>query len=72
MSKRSLAFIASFFLFLFSLVIYIYPAKPIICRDCGSIDNCLSGNGLDIGWTVCIIVSSESGINCTVAGAWCS
>ena len=70
LSKRNRSFIVSFFLFLFSLAIYIYPALPATCKDCGSIENCLYGNGLDTGWTACVIVSSESGITCTVGGSW--
>ena len=70
LSKRNRSFIVSFFFFSFSLAIYIYPALPATCKDCGSIDNCLNGNGLEDGYKRCVLVSTEYGIGCQVY-EWC-
>jgi hypothetical protein len=71
LSKQNRKMIFTIILFFFSLITYIFPKLPITCRDCGSIDNCISGNGLDTGWTACVIISSPEGITCQVAGQLC-
>jgi hypothetical protein len=65
----------SFFLFVliffFVLLIFIFPAKQTTCRDCGSIENCMNGNGLYSGYNACILFYTQSGIHCKVAGGYC-
>lgn len=70
-TKKNRKITLTLLIFFFSLISYIYPKLPSACLDCGSISNCLNGNGLNTGWTACVIISSPSGISCEVGGHLC-
>jgi hypothetical protein len=70
LSKQNRKIIFTIIIFFFSLITYIFPKLPTTCKDCGSIDNCLYGNGLTEGYLTCVLVGTEYGIGCQVYN-WC-
>lgn len=65
--RRALVFMFfSIFLALFSS--QAISSLPYLCRNCDSLDSCISG-GLTTGYVYCVLISTPDGIMCFGVGS---
>lgn len=58
--------------FILSLIAYSILALPLAtCKDCGSLGNCLEGNGFETGYLNCVVGSDINGDYWCIVTQWC-